>query len=584
MPSPADLLAAQPAHPLILLPTPEQAQVLAVSGPEGFAKLEELLATRRELIKLAETDPLNYGYELPSWARADGRIALGDREVAILGGNRSAKTEYCARKVVETLLAKPGARAWCFHENLKVSRSIQQSRVHKFLPPDLRNRGKQGRVTKISYTQATGFTEETFVLPNGSQCWFMLYSADPKQIEGEELDIAWCDELVPLQVLQTLRFRLATRAGLLLVSFTPIDGLTPTMRELRSGAEAIETVEARHLPIKGRHPSGEEYVTGYERVPLVEKGQRPKSSIVYFHTEENVFGNPDEVVSKVDPNNRDEIRVRLYGVTDKSKGNLFPRFKRSIHAIPRDKVAGPGTWYHIVDPCNGRNFFMIWVWVNAVGKRVVVREWPCETDYIPGVGYPGPWAEVDAEKMDGKAGPAQKPWGLTLDEYAAEIERVEKELADPAYRPGLSDAERGAGIITVAERYMDSRFGNTPTLARSENLTLIDAFSDLDLHFLPAPAEFEKEGITAVSNALGGYDHSRPIGPGNEPDLFVVRDCTNTLFMLENYTGIDGPKGAMKDPFDTLRYACLADLDYCEDGRYGVIAGPQLGNAATKYF
>ena len=336
-------------------------------------------------------------------------------------------------------------------------------------------------------------------------------------------------------------------------------------------------MKARHLPIKGRSSDGTETVIDHEPVPLVEQCRRPKASIVYFHTEDNPFGNPTEVVSKVDPNNREEIKVRLYGVTNKAVGTLFPRFRTGIHVIPRDKIAGPGTWYHVVDPCNGRNFFMVWIWVNAVGKRVIAREWPQANDYIEGVGYPGDWAEVDAEKLDGKAGPAQKPWGMTLEEMRGEIERVEKQLADPLYRPGATKEEREAGRITVVERYMDSRFGNTPTLAKSENLTLIEAFADLGVDFLPAPGEFEKEGITAINDALGGYDPNQPIAPGNEPDLFVAQDCGNVIFALENYTGQDGPKGAMKDPVDVLRYAELAKLEFVGDGRFGLVPGPRLG-------
>lgn len=572
------LLADQPEYPLLALPSVEQGLILAARGDEGFAQLEEILQMRRAGIHLAQNDPLHHGHSLTSWDRADRLVdELGARELTLFGGNRASKTEWCAKRVVKTLCEQDGARAWCFHQNQKVSRSVQQSRVYKFIPPEIRNLGKRGKITKISYSQANGFSEDTFVLPNRSQCWFMFYTADPSQIEGEELDIAWCDELVPLKVLQTLRFRLATRAGLLLVSFTPKDGLTPTVREIITGADTIEDTPAKHLPKKTRSADGVEEIVDYERVPLVQRCRRKNSYAVYFHTEENPFGNPEEVVDKVDLGNREEVLVRLYGVTDKSMGNLFPRFRRDVHVIPRTRIEGPGTWYHIVDPCNGRNFFMIWVWVNALGQRVVAREWPQEDDYIPGVGYPGAWAEVDQEKMDGKPGPAQRPWGLTLEEYAAEIERVETQLADPSYRPGATPAEQKAGRIQVVERYMDSRFGNTPTLARSENLTLIDAFDDLGVEFLPAPGEHEKEGITAVNNALGGYDANKEIGIGNSPMLFVARDCQNVIWCLENYTGQDGSKGAAKDPADVLRYAELAELEYLEEGHLSWQRGPELG-------
>lgn len=592
-----EMLAAQPDYPLLALPTVEAGLVLAAQGEAGMQQLTEILEMRQGMIHAANDDPIRCGHALPSWQRADRLLdEIGAKELTLFGGNRAAKTEYCARTVVKILLEKPGARAWCFHENQKVSRSQQQSRVYKFLPPEIRNLGARGKFTKISYRQATGFSEDTFVLPNRSQCWFMFYSASEKQIEGEELDIAWCDELVPLKVLQTLRFRLATREGLLLVSFTPMDGLTPTVREIITGAEAVEKVPAidvarnrtdgslRYLPrsMPDLVKPDEEDIISTEAMPLVEKCRREDAYTVYFHTHENPFGNPREVLKKCDLFNLSDVKVRFFGVTAKTMGNLFPKFRRDIHVVDRAKIRGPGTWYHVVDPCNGRNFFMIWIWVNALGQRVVAREWPQMGDYIPTVGAPGPWAEVDQEKLDGKPGPAQQPWGLTLEEMRAEIERVEKELADPLYREGVTTAEREAGRITIAERYMDSRFGNTPTLAKSENLTLIEAFEDLELDFLPAPGEHEKEGITAVNNALGGYDPNQPIGPGNSPELFISRDCGNVIWTLENYTGKDGPKGASKDVADVLRYAELAELEYLEDGAMNFRQGPQLGRSVKS--
>lgn len=574
----ASLLAAQAAHPIALLPTHAQARTLAISGSDGMAQLEKLLKMRDNMIAQSEADPLRYGYELDSWKRAEAQLLDGSKELIVLGGNRSAKSEYCAKKVVKTLLGKPKARAWCFHENQKVSRAGQQSRIYKFLPPELRHLGRKGRTTKISYTQANGFTEDTFVMPNGSQCWFMLYSADPRQLEGEELDICWCDELVPLRVLKTLRFRLATRAGLLLVSFTPIEGYTPTVKEALTGAETLEETEARYLPVTDRDSDGKATANGYEMVPLVQQCKRAKARVVYFHTEENPFGNPSEVIAAVDPDNRNEIKVRLYGVTDKPIGNLFPRFKPEIHVVKFDQVAkgGDGTWYHIVDPCNGRNFFMLWAWVNANDQAVIAREWPQEGDYIEGVGYPGPWCEIDPVKLDGAPGEAQKPWGLTLEEYQREIERVEKELGIACNPDGGGDGDVDDAPIEIGERIMDSRFGNTPTLSKSENTTLIEDFDELGLHFEPAPAEHQNEGVTEINDRLG-WDARRERGAGNEPSLYVTAGCTNTIWMFENYTGKDGPKGAAKDPYDCVRYLVKSDPEHQAGDGYEIKPGPRLG-------
>ena len=563
------LLDSQPPHPIAALPGYDEAHTIALSSSKGMDQLQHLLDMRRKLIALSESDPLQYGYELASWKRAEAQIIEGSKELFLLGGNRSSKTEYCARKVVRTLLDNEEQRVWCFRETLKVSVGMQQARIYHYLPPQLRNIGKQGRVTKISYSQSTGFSNQTFVLPNRSQCWFMLYGADDSQLEGEELDLAWCDELAPLRIVKLLRYRVATRDGLLLVSFTPVKGHTPTVREAVTGSTTIEEVEAKYLPIRDRDANGVEKIVGYEKMPLVKQGRRDETRIVYFHTEENPFAPPDQVVAKVDLNNREEVMVRLYGHTEKPVGNLFPRFRTDVHVVDFFVVSGQpdaGTWYHVVDPCNGRNFFMIWAWVNANGQTVIAREWPQEGDYIEDVGYPGPWTEQHPEKLDGKAGPAQDPWGLTLSQMKSEIERVEKELGSAL---GL------AGPIDINERIMDSRFGNTPTLSKSENTTLIEDFEELDLFFEPAPGD-AGEGVTEINDLLG-WDQRKERGHGNEPSLYVVRNCTNTIWMFENYTGKDGPKGAAKDPFDVVKYLVKSDPLYHGDEYDAPMAGPVLG-------
>ena len=50
----------------------------------------------------------------------------------------------------------------------------------------------------------------------------MNYAQKRDVIEGGEVDLIWCDELVPLDWIETLRYRIVTRSGKLIVTFTPI--------------------------------------------------------------------------------------------------------------------------------------------------------------------------------------------------------------------------------------------------------------------------------------------------------------------------------------------------------------------------
>ena len=59
---------------------------------------------------------------------------------------------------------------------------------------------------------------------------------------------AWLDEyLGDAALVNTLRFRLATRDSKMLLGFTPIDGYTPFVSDYLKGAETLETKTASLL-------------------------------------------------------------------------------------------------------------------------------------------------------------------------------------------------------------------------------------------------------------------------------------------------------------------------------------------------
>ena len=66
--------------------------------------------------------------------------------------------------------------------------------------------------------------------------------------------MAWCDELVPLDVLETLRFRLVDRNGKLAVTFTPVQGWSPTVADYLNGVDWTGHGEAKqwYSAIKSR--------------------------------------------------------------------------------------------------------------------------------------------------------------------------------------------------------------------------------------------------------------------------------------------------------------------------------------------
>jgi hypothetical protein len=173
--------------------------------------------------------------------------------------------------------------------------------------------------------------------------------------------------------------------------------------------------------------------------------------------------------------------------------------------------------------------------------------------------------------MDGVPGPTQEAWGLTTEQYAAEIKRVEIELARDY--EGATDGKP----LVVSERLMDSRAGNSSVHGR----TYISEFSEHGLDFYDASGKALNArsdnpdgvcGVSLITDALG-YDTQKPVGPGNRPRFMIVyappdadageetpHGCANTWDSLKNWTGADGLKGARKDFIDLCHYAQRAAM------------------------
>lgn len=623
-------------HPVAPLPTPEWV------AAHDDSELISFLLDRQEIIDRMRSNPLHHGWEPPIWRILDAlcgfpwmedtaenrawslrvrRKLLGqDQPAKVLllnGGNRGGKSEWAASRVMRILLGKAGRRAWCFHQDQDMSRQYQQPLLYKYLPPELRTEKgfKQGKPTYISYKTQTGFSEEHFVLPNWSDCDFRFYAQDFKKIQGGEIDVAWCDELVPASWVKELKARVATRGGWLIITFTPVEGYTPTVKMFLDIACATVSSTAFVLPKDGKEALPELALAGedpmkwledgvpaqppvpegreFERVPRIMACPTDRRQAVAFMTSfENPWGNPRELYELHKSDTMVYQKMKFYGVATKLVSGKFPRFRMQVHVIPRHRIPTVGTDYHVVDPCSGRNWAQIWARVNraAIGRRIFITdEWPCPGKYVPGVGDMGNWAE-SGDKLDGEAGPAQRPLGWGLLRYRKEIDRIEGretpreiieriegvetkfdkwDTEDEPPRPRAMTARskrRPEDGRDVYMRIMDSRYGMSPSQTSEGQTTLIEQCAEeVDLEFVPASGKLIKEGVDLINNLLD-YREEEPIGPMNEPRLFVCEECLNVIFALLTWTGEDGEDGACKDFIDVIRYLLLADPeDYSAD-------------------
>jgi hypothetical protein len=530
----------QNAHQSRFQPTPHPVMqvdydyLASLGAEEGWAYLKK----REELIAREATDPFRHGFIPPVWRRAS-ELLEKHRELLVMGGNRSGKTEWAAKEVIKTLYSKPGSVVWCFQTTAPNSIELQQPRVWKYMPPEWRN-ARKGQVTNITYSVKGGFTEAKFVAPNQSVCIFRNYAQDPSTIEGGEIDACHCDELVPLDVLETLRFRLVDRNGKLFVTFTPVQGWSPTVADYLNGAKNIQEIDAELLPRK----DADGKVIGYEQVPIEQINPKGRP-ILYFHTQSNPWAGWSRMKRELQSETREKILTRAYGVPTKAIAGRFPLFNAKVHVIRHSEIPN-GTRYHWVDPASGKNWFMLWTVFDPAGRTIVYREWPSQTEYIEGVGYAGEWALPDGKRMDGRPGPAMADFGFGLERYKDEILRVE-------------DGE------PIFERWMDSRYGHSKTLGKEAPTTLIDEMASLDMFFTATPGDSIDEGVGMINDALS-YNPEAPVDARNQPRLYISENCKNTIYALQTYTGADGKKAPTKDPIDVLRYICLSDAMFIDGG------------------
>lgn len=544
-------------HPLYPIPT----QVQFEADPEG---VRDYLVKRNRRILLEREDPFHFGFKPPIWALVEEALALGKREILILGGNRATKSYYGARKAIEVMLSGEKKVVWCLQTTYDNSIEMQQVILYHYIPLNLKD-AKKGKITNISYSQKTGFSDGKFIFPNGSECVFRNYSQKQDTIEGGDVDFIWCDELVPLNWIETLRYRLLTRGGKLLITFTPIQGWTPTIKEYLDGAKTLQWIEA---PLLAKGTLGR----GGNKVPRIQQPQRENARIVYFHTADNPFSGYENLKETLAGAPKNEILCRAYGVPTRSSVQRFPRFKDSVHVVAPDSIPKVGTRYQIVDPAANRNWFMIWVLVSPNGAHYVYREWPSPGQYIPGIGDPGPWAEADGRLADGRPGPAQTGFGWGLRRYLEEIERLE--TVEGVARQ--SNGENGAPHTeTIVERWMDSRFGNAPNTRADASTTIIEEMQELGATFMPAPLDPIEEGVSLINSMLD-YDRIDDETLAHPPHLYISENCQNVVFALKIWSGKDGAHGATKDPIDCLRYMAVghlvdfdpAEMTLCEGGAY----------------
>jgi phage terminase large subunit-like protein len=520
-------------HPVMVQPSPEEVRLLVEK--HGSDAVAQLLQLREDKILAEKMDPYRHGYEPQHWKDVD-TLLKSKNEVLVLGGNRAGKTEWAAKRVIQTLVNKPDARVWCLHTTNSSSIQMQQNVLWKYMPPELKN-ARKTKITNIAYSQKNGFSDNTFILPNRSQCFFMNYAQDKKVIEGGEVDLIWCDELVPLDWVETLRYRAITRRGKLIVTFTPVLGYSQVVKDYVAGCRFKKTLPASLMDKDKIHVGG----CPKGHMPYMAESMNSNCGVIWFHSQLNPYNPFDQLAATLEGKTSNEVKIRAYGWAENTAGSQFPSFTDQ-NIVEQDKIPKEGTNFMCVDPAGARNWFMIWLRVAKDGNMYVYREWPDVSN--------GEWA-LPSEKADGKMGSGQKNGaGRGLDDYKQLIKDLE-------------------GDEVIAERYIDPRAGATQAVSAEGGTSLIELLDQgaVPMYFAPAAGLHIEQGV-AIINDLLFYNSNEPISPINQPKLFVSDECRNLIYSMREWTNQDGEKGACKDPIDCLRYIAVMEPTYEGDNTF----------------
>lgn len=563
MTSPARKLEWTP-HPVIPLPTREQLRALVDLHGEQVAgeKIADLHAMREEAIRLEKHDPLRHGYEPETFLKARYLLEHFD-EVYLLGGNREGKTMFAVKYAVEQLVAKPG-QVWAFFHTTETS-SIrqQQAKVWAMLPPEWRDLGKIGDSVYVKYTKQNGFSGAQFILPNGSIGMFFNYKQDPDVTQGYELDGACFDELTPLEFIENMAFRVGKGRKLKLVlTFTPVNGYTPTVARALVGATVTEQRPAALLAQDVRHHK--ECQPGH--LPFVMT--KRKSAALFFHIGMNPYGASEEVARELRDKPVKMIKERAYGWADKLVTSALQKYG-AAHKVTRAKfndiAKRGGTRYCVADPGGTKNWFIKWYFCTPQGYTIVYREWPLFSQY-------GDWAlhPERAEKIDWRVGEAQRmDAGRGMADYRRLILETEGNMWIESKKQW--DTTKAEVINT---RLIDPRMGGMGVPSQDEGTSIIELMEtpvkDSQGHELipamvweEAPDSHVQESLSLLADAMD-YDTERPVDVTNCPKWYVVDDLVHTDLAYREFTGLGTSKDALKDIIDPDRYMVKSGLGHID--------------------
>ena len=536
---------------------------------------------------------------------------------------------YCPRPMGSETDETWQGQVMILHETESMSRKWHHPEVFYHLPVVLKDEARKKATVETAFNyNAKGFTNDWFKVfidvedetgrkfTGGGRFELRNYGQDEDTFQGGEFNAILSDELIPPALLTTLNARLASRVeitrepwfldrirallqhlenntpfnqisraalGLLFqgvhaIAFTPIKGYTATVKMFLAGARKYGWVDAPVLKTIAGAPK--------TQVPRFAQPTDPLRGVAYLPTSANIWKPAyHAIMGGAMSGGHRQVRMKLYGDVEQDQRSEFSTaYDPDLHLCDWKDLPRTGTLYEVFDPAGAKPWAMGWYLVDELDRIYMVQEWPCESITING-GLPGPWAVVSqGDRMNGDEGPAYElrlAWSLSrwvrqIWEGRARIVTMMAKTGEP----WKGEIENRSLIIAATQEskqqayakpersIIDSRFAGTKmdSAKGGEQVTVLERLFEDDNAILCEPAQ----GVALDEGNLLIADKLSERVLGDQPALRINRECSNTRFMLENYTlpefrSTTAKKDeACKEWRDLLAYLLLANPSHVD--------------------
>lgn len=484
------------------------AEAISKGVKEGIKKME-----MPEFVPTGALEPMIEAVGVPQWdivnAQCANKLGKTTMVVNILRNIFwDADPEYFnypafqdwPYKNVDGSIIKHG-RIICTAENAKEDGPID-TEIKKWWPEGRYTRKKDGKGYYSKFKTDTGWSFDV-----------LTFDQDVTAFEGPMMSWQWCDEPPRPRLMGAIMSRFS-KQGVLMLSQTPINAgpFIDKLEDLKEVGSRIKQLEATIYDNSSK--------TGTINSKGTKRG---------LMTDEEI-----EIYKRKIP--LDEHPARLEGKAVGKSGKIYPTFDLNINVRDYDLTAeSTKQWngYCIMDPHDKYYPFIQW-WAVLPPNKINKSKYVCYNE----------WPTVDT--LGGYYDQKRKSAVCNL--TPEDISKIIK----------LFDGTNQFGI-QIIKRGIDPRF------ARNTASNYTKDVQGIVLDYLNYGIDFELPDLGLISVGRDAirkdikFDKAMPEGLYNEPDLFVMPHCKNTIRSLDRHYWENNDKGSekeseeFKDPSDCAR-------------------------------